>query len=99
MPIITSFLPWSDRILGEAIAREMDRGGQVYVLHNRIPRLVRRLLPKVPRRLALRLLLRAVRAHAWTFAGSADFRVRHRPEGAELTLAPSLVCVTVPSRC
>jgi transcription-repair coupling factor (superfamily II helicase) len=35
-PILTYVLPWSDRILGEAIHREMDRGGQVYVLHNRI---------------------------------------------------------------
>ena len=36
MPILTYVLPWSDRILGEAVAREMDRGGQIYVLHNRI---------------------------------------------------------------
>ncbi len=36
MPILTYVLPWSDRILGEAIARELDRGGQIYVLHNRI---------------------------------------------------------------
>ncbi len=36
MPIITHVLPWSDQIVGEAIQRELDRGGQVYVLHNRI---------------------------------------------------------------
>jgi transcription-repair coupling factor (superfamily II helicase) len=36
MPIVTFVLPWSDRILGDALARELDRGGQVYVLHNRV---------------------------------------------------------------
>ena len=36
MPIITHVLPWSDQILGEAIQREMDRGGQVFLVHNRI---------------------------------------------------------------
>jgi divinyl protochlorophyllide a 8-vinyl-reductase len=79
----------ADRVLAEG-----GVGTGLYVLENRIPRLVRRFLPKVPRRLALRVLLRAVRAHAWTFAGSAGFGVRHRPDGAELTLSPSLVCVT-----
>jgi transcription-repair coupling factor (superfamily II helicase) len=36
MPIITHVLPWSDQILGEAIQREMDRGGQVFLVHNRV---------------------------------------------------------------
>ncbi len=36
MPIITHVLPWSDQILGEAIHREMDRGGQVFLVHNRV---------------------------------------------------------------
>ncbi len=36
MPIITHVLPWSDKILEDALARELDRGGQVYVLHNRL---------------------------------------------------------------
>jgi transcription-repair coupling factor (superfamily II helicase) len=36
MPIITHVLPWSDQILGEAVHREMDRGGQVFVVHNRV---------------------------------------------------------------
>jgi divinyl protochlorophyllide a 8-vinyl-reductase len=79
----------ADRVLADG-----GVGTGLYVLRHRIPRLVRLLLPKVPKRLALRVLLRAVRAHAWTFAGSADFEVQHRPGGAELTLAPSLVCVT-----
>ena len=51
MPIITHVLPWSDQILQEALLRELDRGGQTYVLHNRIETLdtvadrVRRLAP------------------------------------------------------
>lgn len=36
LPVITNVLPWSNQILGEAIWRELDRGGQVYVLHNRV---------------------------------------------------------------
>jgi transcription-repair coupling factor (superfamily II helicase) len=36
LPVITHVLPWSNQILGEAVWRELDRGGQVYVLHNRI---------------------------------------------------------------
>ncbi|MGI9628682.1 MAG: transcription-repair coupling factor [Longimicrobiales bacterium] len=36
MPIITHVVPWSDRLLAEAMQREVDRGGQVFFLHNRI---------------------------------------------------------------
>jgi transcription-repair coupling factor (superfamily II helicase) len=36
MPIITHVLPWSDGLVSEAIHRELDRGGQTYVLHNRV---------------------------------------------------------------
>jgi transcription-repair coupling factor (superfamily II helicase) len=36
MPIITHVLSWSDQILGEAVHREMDRGGQVFLVHNRV---------------------------------------------------------------
>jgi transcription-repair coupling factor (superfamily II helicase) len=36
MPIITHVLPWSDQILGEAVHREVDRGGQVFLVHNRV---------------------------------------------------------------
>ncbi|HET7273871.1 MAG TPA: transcription-repair coupling factor [Longimicrobiaceae bacterium] len=35
-PIITHVLPWSDAILEDAIRREMDRGGQVFFVHNRV---------------------------------------------------------------
>ena len=36
MPIFTNVLPWSDQLLGEALHRELDRGGQSFFLHNRI---------------------------------------------------------------
>ncbi len=36
MPIVTHVVPWSDQILGDAVRRELDRGGQTYVLYNRV---------------------------------------------------------------
>jgi len=36
MPIYTHVLPWSDQLIGEALHRELDRGGQAFFLHNRI---------------------------------------------------------------
>lgn len=44
-----------------------------YILENRIPRLARILLPLLPAGLALRILLRAIAQHSWTFAGSGRF--------------------------
>ena len=35
-PILTYVEPWDDALLEEAMARELDRGGQVFVVHNRI---------------------------------------------------------------
>ena len=35
-PILTFIEPWDDGLLEEALAREIDRGGQVFVVHNRI---------------------------------------------------------------
>ena len=35
-PIITHVLPWSDAVIEDAVRREMDRGGQVFLVHNRI---------------------------------------------------------------
>jgi transcription-repair coupling factor (superfamily II helicase) len=36
MPIITHVLPWVEEILEDAIHRELDRGGQVFFVHNRV---------------------------------------------------------------
>jgi transcription-repair coupling factor (superfamily II helicase) len=35
-PILTFVEPWDDALLEEAMAREIDRGGQVFLVHNRI---------------------------------------------------------------
>jgi len=35
-PVLTFIEPWDDALLEEALAREIDRGGQVYFVHNRI---------------------------------------------------------------
>ncbi len=36
VPVITHVLPWSGQIIAEALHREVDRGGQIYFLHNRV---------------------------------------------------------------
>src|SRR2546426_12721882 len=51
-PMLTFIEPWDDALLEEALARELDRGGQVYFVHNRIETIVtiagrvRRLAPR-----------------------------------------------------
>jgi len=35
-PVLTYVEPWDDDLLMEAMARELDRGGQVFFVHNRI---------------------------------------------------------------
>ncbi len=35
-PVLTFVEPWDDGLLEEAFSRELDRGGQVFVVHNRI---------------------------------------------------------------
>ncbi len=51
-PIITHVLPWSDAVIEDAVRREMDRGGQVFLVHNRIDTIhtlaqrVQRLVPE-----------------------------------------------------
>jgi transcription-repair coupling factor (superfamily II helicase) len=51
-PVLTFVEPWDDGILEEGIARELDRGGQVFFVHNRIETIeamsdhVRRLVPR-----------------------------------------------------
>ncbi len=50
-PIITHVLPWSDAIIEDALRRELDRGGQVFFVHNRVETIdtlaqrIRRLVP------------------------------------------------------
>ncbi|HEX6941048.1 MAG TPA: transcription-repair coupling factor [Longimicrobiales bacterium] len=54
MPIITHVVPWTDEILEDAMRRELDRGGQVFFVHNRVQSIaavaehVQRLVPDAP---------------------------------------------------
>jgi len=36
MPVVTHVLPWVDEVIEDAIRRELDRGGQVFFVHNRV---------------------------------------------------------------
>jgi transcription-repair coupling factor (superfamily II helicase) len=51
-PVLTFVEPWDDALIDEGIARELDRGGQVFFVHNRIETIeaiadhVRRLAPR-----------------------------------------------------
>lgn len=65
------------RLSAEAGARVAD-----YIIANRIPRAVVRLLKVLPAPLAAPLLTAAITRHAWTFAGSGRFEVA--PDGAFL---------------
>jgi len=52
-PVVTEISEWNDDLIGEAVLREVQRGGQVFVVHDRIEQLdrvterLRRLLPGV----------------------------------------------------
>ena len=63
-------LPFTRGVMREAGRRTGD-----YLLAHRIPRVARVTLPRLPPRLALRLLLAAIGRHSWTFAGSARVHV------------------------
>ena len=51
-PVLTFLEPWDDGLIEEGIARELDRGGQVFFVHNRIETIeaisdhIRRILPR-----------------------------------------------------
>jgi divinyl protochlorophyllide a 8-vinyl-reductase len=55
------------------VMRRAGTGTADYLLAHRIPRPAQFLLKLLPAPLAARLLVRAIRAHAWTFAGSGRF--------------------------
>jgi divinyl protochlorophyllide a 8-vinyl-reductase len=59
----------SDEDATRVLAEAGHRTGH-YLLANRIPKPARRLLPHLPTAITARLLVRAISAHAWTFAGS-----------------------------
>lgn len=51
-PVLTFLEPWDDGLIEEGIARELDRGGQVFFVHNRIETIeaiadhIRRVVPR-----------------------------------------------------
>jgi transcription-repair coupling factor (superfamily II helicase) len=51
-PVLTFVEPWDDGLIEEGIAREIDRGGQIFFVHNRIETIdaiadhVRRIVPR-----------------------------------------------------
>lgn len=51
-----------------------ERTGE-YLLAHRIPGIARLVLPALPSRFALRILLTAISRHTWTFAGSAKVEI------------------------
>lgn len=62
----------SDQDAARVLAEAGHRTGH-YLLANRIPKPARWLLPRLPNAISTRLLVRAISAHAWTFAGSGQF--------------------------
>jgi divinyl protochlorophyllide a 8-vinyl-reductase len=61
---------------GETAGRIAHRAGlrtADYLMAHRIPKAVQALLRCAPAPLAARMLLAAIRRHAWTFSGSGDF--------------------------
>jgi divinyl protochlorophyllide a 8-vinyl-reductase len=62
----------------QSVLREAGRLTADYLLAVRIPRLAQRLLRVLPDFLAARLLLAAISANAWTFAGTGAFTTHQR---------------------
>jgi divinyl protochlorophyllide a 8-vinyl-reductase len=81
--------------LGEAraadVSREAGRLTGDYLLAHRIPALAQRVLKRLPRKLAARLLVAAIARHAWTFAGGGAFSYAFSP-GLTLRLRGSPIC-------
>jgi divinyl protochlorophyllide a 8-vinyl-reductase len=62
--------------LAGLVARQAGQRTADYLLAHRIPKPVQALLQQLPAPWAARLLLQAIRRHAWTFAGSGEFTAR-----------------------
>jgi divinyl protochlorophyllide a 8-vinyl-reductase len=72
-----------------SILADAGRGTADYILAHRIPGPVRALTALLPSPLGARLLAAAIARHAWTFAGSGQFRILSRaPMIFEVTRNP-----------
>ncbi|MEO0412537.1 MAG: bacteriochlorophyll 4-vinyl reductase [Pseudomonadota bacterium] len=58
-----------------ALSKAAGRGTADYIMAHRIPSLAQTLLKSLPASLAATLLSKAIKKHAWTFAGSGAFHV------------------------
>lgn len=73
----------------QALARAAGRRTAAYLLERRIPKPAQWLLKRLPKPLAVRLLLKAIERNAWTFCGSGAFvAVYGRPARLGLTHNP-----------
>ncbi|MDJ0760363.1 MAG: bacteriochlorophyll 4-vinyl reductase [Woeseiaceae bacterium] len=61
------------------LARDAGAGAADYIIANRIPAFARAILALLPRPVAEDMLSRSIADHAWTFAGSGEFRVHRQP--------------------
>jgi len=81
--------------LGARVAAEVSREAGVataeYLLAHRIPTPVQALLRLLPAAMACRVLLAAIRRHAWTFAGSGRFEAVAGPP-ARLSIRDNPLC-------
>lgn len=77
---------------GLAALHEAGARTATYLMAHRIPRMAQLAMRIAPQRLALRMLLRAMQAHAWTFAGSGQFSVHQHPRGATLRFQHCAMC-------
>lgn len=69
------------------IGAEAGRLTAEYLLARRIPRVAQAILRMLPQRMAIRLFLKAITHHAWTFAGAGRFRWEETRAGFVLRLA------------
>jgi divinyl protochlorophyllide a 8-vinyl-reductase len=63
-----------------------------YLLANRIPRPAQWLMRRLPPHLGARILLHAIRQHAWTFAGSGSVTTLVTPHAAMVCISACPVC-------
>jgi divinyl protochlorophyllide a 8-vinyl-reductase len=69
---------WQQRPDAPEILTEAGQGTADYILAHRIPGPARALIGMLPSPLGGRVLAGAIARHAWTFAGSGEFRIMSR---------------------
>lgn len=77
---------------GVSVLHEAGKRTADYLMANRIPRPAQWVMKALPARAGLSLLLKAMSANAWTFAGSGSFSVLTVPHGAELSFHACAMC-------